>query len=248
MDIALPLETQEIENIDKILNDMSYPGSTNLQNGAAKDISNMNNADFYTKVGPYQQKVVIEHSDFIKFSKITDSSIRDKIEEDNLQISSSIQSLSNNNQIQSPSFESNNFGAQSINNVDLPNLSILNHTTNESSTEDNIPRISCLLEQIDNQIEIPNLSELNIESGDIRNSNKHELNLPILSALNDSSRSFEDMTPTPDLSLSGQSNLDDSSLTNVTATSESISSFENDVPNTESNSNIPCISMLQNSV
>lgn len=262
IDISLPFETEEIKDVDEIMEDISYPGTSVLMKNA-NDPSSMINHDFYTKISPDKGKVEVSASDLIKFSMSTVDSgelpILSAIGKSSSDIPDLMQLNSRLNNTQSSATtnpEANIFVNNDDNEVtdscNIPVLSALQmhstnsvNTTEENSTE--LPDLSALNLQVSpNRPTTPNDTPMTTTTATTPNGvsesedREHHLNVPnAANGLYDSDNNL-----TPDLSILDQSSLDDSSLTNVTETSEELS-FDAQTRLNLSENNLPMLSILQ---
>lgn len=232
IDISLPFEPEAIKEVESILNDVSYPGTTNLIQNANQS-SNMNNEDYYSKLSPDKVKVEVSASDFMKFST---SSIRSA----EIPILSALGGKENSKISSQNSQNSKN----EMNTQNTNNQNDINMSGDSLILSGDIPALSALQSRSDNA-ELPNLSALNLNMED-ETSLKGDINAHLLVPQfnNDSSSTIEETSLTPDLSMLDQSSLDDSSLTHVTETSDEVSADSRSKLNLSEN-NIPCLSVLQ---
>lgn len=239
VDISMPLATEEIRAIEEMLNDAPCPG-TNSINENAQIASDLMNKDFYEKYGKNYKKLDFEFSDFMKFT-------------------SNLQELNPPEQIPIQLIATKNI---TIKNLQSAVSSKIDSNANQNSSSCNksdtversiydIPILSALIndeENTDEQI-LPDLSAFNISdgaAGDNRSNSRSGSfgNSSSLSVHTDD----EGDNLTPNLSILDQKS-NDSSLTHVTDTTSENISFEIDANNencTTVESNIPCLTDLQN--
>ncbi|XP_055851759.1 protein Tube [Episyrphus balteatus] len=261
IDISIPLDSEIVHEIEDMLANGDHPGTETLNDNANPSRLADNNIDYYEKYTPNEKRLSIstqsngihipgpsgvanngeirpqsQHTDLMKFSSslasVTASQVVIPMLSDLLP-STSAQSNSNNS--------SATIAVDQQTSVDLPILSALN---TQSSLGDIIPNLSAL-----------NVHDVaHLDNGDKSTTLKPRLD--DLSPSTQSSTSISTISSSPDdddndLSAPNLSILDqrssnnDSSLTNVTATSED-NSFEMSLnEGSTSYDNIPCLSALK---
>lgn len=261
IDISIPFDSEIIKDIESMLDDGECPGTETLNDNAKPSRLADNNIDYFEKYTRNDKRLSIPnqsngipstnssqtannseavrslHSDLMKFSSASIGEYRDSQEVipmlSDLLHSSSTQSSNSNN-------SSHTIVSEQNSSVDLPMLSAFNAETSPTTEV------------------IPNLSALNVY--DSTNGVKSKMSIPVglddlspstLSSTSPSAVSSslddDDDLSAPNLSILDQrSSNNDSSLTNVTATSED-NSFEISLNNESSTSydNIPCLSALK---
>ncbi|XP_055381566.1 protein Tube [Condylostylus longicornis] len=246
IDISIPLQTEEIKKIESILNDIGVPGTQSLNQNAQLS-SEINNKDYYEKFKNDEKNLGIEYSDFIKFSS---STIPSTSQSDFLSQSANIPNISEiietKNELilhQNSMYKNHNENDDNQENNEIyQNGQSYENMEGDEDDDDNIPILSALNAQdLSNDEQFPDLSILNAESNNgsgSGNGGGNGNNTGENTSNNSRSGSFGNSsslsTNTDDgsnilsnLSILDQKSNDDSSLTNVTDTSENIS-FEND--------------------
>lgn len=253
IDISLPLLSEDIEEVEKILDDTHYPGTRTLLENA-QIASEMNNKDFYEKVTFDDKNLTTKitqtvtatkttiQSDLMKFSSdnIENNLTTTTISENNIPILSELDCSENKHFIE---FSSLNLSFMNgDHHQQISNSNENNYQINDTGIDDELPNLSVLQNHGNDDgddYSLPQLSVLNgIDNSENGNSNKDnyskndniddEIVDEELFSSNSSSISNDSNILTPNLSILDQSGgLNDSSLTTVTETSED-SSFSCD--------------------
>ncbi|KAL5282775.1 tub family protein [Megaselia abdita] len=145
--IDMPMDTEEIREIEADLNRGSYPGTDSLNDNANESLTMNNNRDFYEKYRNVSKNIQLKNSDtdLIQFSK--SEPLSSSVENDNIPI---LSALATNDQIEAePDDESDpnvpDLSALQNNSVAVPDLSALlrNDDASDSSSSSSVNSDNC---------------------------------------------------------------------------------------------------------